>query len=104
MAIDAYLIKHKLLSIEECYQEYQKPFQNGTISNKDLVRKLLPKIDKTPRYFYRALYEAVNDPKQDKHPGHSALLKLLPADMVLCICCLIFIIGLLFCMLYMRKI
>ena len=81
-AIDVYLVKHKLLSMEEYHQEYQKPFQSGILTNKDLVRKLLPKIEKTPRYFYRALYEAVNDPNQDKHPGHLALLQMLPTDMV----------------------
>ena len=82
MAIDAYLVKHRLLSMDECSQEYHRPFLSGTMTNKDLVRKLLPKIDKSPLCFYQALFEAVNDPKQDKHPGHSVLLKILSTDEV----------------------
>ena len=82
MAIDAYLVKYKLLSMEECSQEYHRPFLSGAMTNKDLVRKLLPKIDKSPLWFYQALFEAVNDPKQDKHPGHLALLKILSTDEV----------------------
>lgn len=84
MAIDTYLIKHNLLSMQECSQEYHRPFHTGALANKDLVRKLLPKIDKKPLCFYQALYEAVNDQKGDKHPGHSTLLEILsvPTDMV----------------------
>ena len=90
MAIEAYLIKHKLLCSEECYQEYYRPFHSGT-SNEDLVRKLLPKIDKNPRCFYDALCAAVNDSQQDQHPGHSILLEKLsvPVDVVytyICTC------------------
>jgi len=81
-AIDTYLIKHKILTIEECYQEYQKPFQIGQVSNADLVRKLLPKIEKNPKRFYQALNESVNDPDRQMHENHMALLKLLPDDLV----------------------
>jgi len=81
-AIDTYLVKHKILTIDECYQQYHKPFQVGHVSNADLVRKLLPKIEKHPRRFYKALNESVNDPDQQMHENHMALLKLLPRDMV----------------------
>jgi len=80
--ISTYLVKHNLLTIEECYDDYLKPIQMGTISRTDLIWKLLTKVEKKPHQFYLALSESVNDSSKETNENHLALLKLLSSEMV----------------------
>jgi len=80
--ISTFLVKHNLLTVHECYEDYLKPIQMGTISRTDLMWKLLTKLEKKPQEFYLALSESVNDPIKETNENHLALLKLLSSEMV----------------------
>jgi len=77
--ISTFLVKHNLLTINECFEDYLKPLQLGTISRTDLMWKLLTKLEKKPHNFYLALSESVN---KEANENHLALLELLSSEMV----------------------
>ena len=80
-SVGSYLAKHDVISVEEC-SLYHQQLQNGSSTNTDVIHKLLPKIEQSPRLFYRGLRESVSDKCQSVHRGNKALFDSLPQDFV----------------------
>ena len=73
---DIYLLQQGVLTAEE-FASFQKALQNGSLINGDVVRKLLPRILKKPREFYRALRQHVQH-NHNVHAGNMELFHMLP--------------------------
>ena len=78
--VDVYLLKYEILTVSE-FDSFRKALQSGSLTNDDLVHKLLAKIFMKPREFYRALREHVNDIK-NAHAGNKELFLMLPENFV----------------------
>ena len=75
----AHLVKHGVFTVAE-YGSIQKALRNGPFTNEDLASQLLPKINKKPREFYRALREYTSG--QDGNDSNKELFRLLPENFV----------------------
>ena len=78
--VDVYLLTYEVLTISE-YDSYRKALQNGTLTNGDVVRTILPKILMKPRKFYQALRTHVED-NSNLHSGNNELFHMLPENFV----------------------
>ena len=78
--VDIYLLQKEVITASE-FDSFQKALQNGTSTNGDLIRKLLPRILEKPREFYRALRQHIQD-NHNVHAGNKELFKKLPENFV----------------------